>query len=396
MAVPVTWAAPASGGTNANAGVTQLSYANGYYFAASTDVTSKPVVRYTTDPTGTWSQATLPNPPTGFSDFTYGPTRVVYGGGYYALAVYYTSNTTSPYRAMRVLYASSPGGTWSQYQYDATEAHWPLDLLYDGTRFVVVGRKFAASDIGFIAYATTPGGTWTFNTSSATIGYTNALQVIGIDFDGTTYVTTAYSTATPAAPLMRYSTALTSGWATPSTPPSTLDVASVRYQSNGYWTAYRGGADFDNRIWQTTTPSGTWNQTIPNILGASDLKDIQDVFYDDGVWMIAGADEPGAQPVPALYYLAKTGSPHSPSGGWTAITGAGFNANSGGSGARLTGLYAGSGLWLAASDYLGELRYGLPRSAPTYLRQRQSPVRAPSRVRGVDLRQRQTPRITRP
>jgi hypothetical protein len=30
---------------------------------------------------------------------------------------------------------------------------------------------------------------------------------------------------------------------------------------------------------------------------------------------------------------------------------------------------------------------------PRYLRQRQSPVRTPSRVRGIDLRQRQTPRI---
>ena len=34
-------------------------------------------------------------------------------------------------------------------------------------------------------------------------------------------------------------------------------------------------------------------------------------------------------------------------------------------------------------------------TAPTYLRQRQSEVRTPSRVRGVDLRQSQTPRVTR-
>lgn len=36
------------------------------------------------------------------------------------------------------------------------------------------------------------------------------------------------------------------------------------------------------------------------------------------------------------------------------------------------------------------------RSAPTYLRRRQSPAYTPSRVRGVDIRQRQTPIITRP
>jgi hypothetical protein len=37
----------------------------------------------------------------------------------------------------------------------------------------------------------------------------------------------------------------------------------------------------------------------------------------------------------------------------------------------------------------------LAAAGPTYLRQRQSPVRAPSRVRGIDLRQRQTPIIVR-
>lgn len=54
-------------------------------------------------------------------------------------------------------------------------------------------------------------------------------------------------------------------------------------------------------------------------------------------------------------------------------------------------------LWKVGLSYYGNhngLWSVILQSATTYLRQRQSEVRAPSRVRGVDLRQRQTNRVT--
>lgn len=69
------------------------------------------------------------------------------------------------------------------------------------------------------------------------------------------------------------------------------------------------------------------------------------------------------------------------------------------------GVYEGEFFWAGASSfaYHDTAGYNLitawsyvPATAPTYLRQRQSPLATPSRVRGVDLRQRQTTRITRP
>ena len=58
--------------------------------------------------------------------------------------------------------------------------------------------------------------------------------------------------------------------------------------------------------------------------------------------------------------------------------------------------WAGSGTFVVHDAYLYATltSWSTYRTGPTYLRQRQSPKRAPSRVRGVDLRQRQSPRIT--
>jgi glycosyltransferase A (GT-A) superfamily protein (DUF2064 family) len=118
-------------------------------------------------------------------------------------------------------------------------------------------------------------------------------------------------------------------------------------------------------------------------LGAADA--VFGPARDGGYWLIYGAN---TGPVESVSYV-QASTPAS-----TYAT-----ATTGMASPPITGAHDGAGYFVIGGDASGELRWSFastptpPATGPTYLRQRQSPVRSPSRVRGPQLRQRQRPEI---
>jgi hypothetical protein len=381
MPSPLTWSTPPSGAETAvdvGTGFTYVSKAGDYWFALTDDNNNTggtlPIVRYATDPAGPWSTATIPAQPSGYTSSAALTSMhgVVHGDGYYAFAVRYSTLLGDV--THRILYATDPGGTWSDHQYDSTEYHWISDFIHDGSTFIAVGRKRVGNpQPAFISTCATPGGTWAFNTSAATTGYDISTlsgsgsywEIGSIDFDGTTYVTSATARSSSANTYTaRYSTALTSGWAEPSGPPTADYIELVRVHPNGYWT---GTNDATTTIHYAADPSGTWS----SVSLSSVAKYVDNVGYDGGAWVATGGKDVSGFTQPAMFYLVGSGSPD---GTYTEITGTTFSAVNG---QEVYGIAVESGLWVAASSYYGQVRY--------------SRVQSPSAGRSPRLRVRQTP-----
>jgi hypothetical protein len=400
MAAPDTWFAPSSGGTISGSGFTPtntVSHAGDYWFALSIESggTAVAKLRYATDPSGSWGTATLPAAPPGYttSQATNTPYGVVYGGTVYATFVSYSNGSTSK---VRILHTGDPTGTWNAYEYDATDVYVPQAMTYADGKFVLAGRADVASPRpAFIAYSTTANGTYTFGTAYSSTGYdpsvltgggTRFWLINGIDFDGTTWVTKAQrNDSTQGA--FRASTSLTASWGTPTATWNSLGGAPLVYHDNGWWTSGDGLAD----VQYSNAPASSWSS-----MGSASVRldDLRQMVWANDYWAAVGAWRTSYRE-PRVHTLGATGSPSGTYG--TAVGNAGFT-DPATTDVILRSIHHYGGTVVASSDYRGELRYctvGLPATGPTYLRLHQSPVYTPSRVRGVDLRNRQTPRITR-
>lgn len=399
MVEPTTWLTPSSGGTVSGSGFTPtnvVTHAGDYWFALSIESggTAVAKIRYATDPAGSWGTATLPAAPTGYttSQTTNGNYGVISDGTTYATFVTYSNGSTTK---TRIIHATDPSATWTSYEYDATDVYQPRVMIYADGKFVMAGRSNVASPSpAFIGYCTTADGTWTFGTAYSETGYdisvltggTRFWSIGGIDYDGGTWVTLASRNDTSTWSI-RSSASLTASWGTPTATFNSNAGHPLRYHAAGWWAAGDGLAD--SQI--TDSPSGTWSS-----LGSASvaLDDLRGLAWGNGWWVAVGAKRPSARE-PRITDLNSTGTP---SGTYGTAIGAGAFTDPAGD-VILRSVYHYGGTVVASSDYQGELRYsvvGVPfvATGPTYLRQRQSPVRTPSRIRPPQLRQRQRPEVT--
>lgn len=405
------WSTPSSDASFSNNGPASIQYTNGYFIAAqAVDGATNAELKYATDAKGTWTLATLPARPSGVDKcWDSSPNRVFYDGTHYAMCVRYR-NTAGTTTKARILYATSLSGTWTAYEFDTSNNYHPYDFGYHNGQWVIVGSDVSV-DPGraFIATSSTANGTYTFYTATSETGLDPADLSAGKDwvlrairYANGTYVTeygvwngTTLGGSDGSGLLV--STSLTSGWAEPTSYSAYPDFYYINwYQSargrvNGYWFAYayQVAAGY-NEFLYASTPSGTWTVIDSGNIGlTTKTENISGISHDGTNYIVVG----GASGTRFARYAAATGAP--PSSSWTNVT---------------TGLAASHEIWdivyvdpihvvvqnNGAIRYSNDIPYVPPPSTATFtlLRQRQSPVRAPSRVRGPDLRQRQTPFVT--
>jgi hypothetical protein len=378
MAAPSIWSVPTSGDSLSPTTTSSIpvSYCGTYWFAASQGASNlAPRIRYATDPSGAWSEATLPAAPSGYTA-NYNIDRssgVVTDGTTYALLVRYGNGSTFKYR---LVYATDPSGTWSSHEYDTADRYSGVSLAYGDGTWVLVGRDLTPSPRpAFIGTCSTVNGTWSFDTTTAGTGYdttgmtgTQYWEIRAIAHDGTTWVSTAYQSSTGGT-YARHSTSLSSGWAAPSSITLSGTTYRIRVHANGWWSMIDASA---NAI-VTSTPSGTWT----TLTSSTTLLDetLGGIDWTGGYWVAAGEYFNGVSVVPFMTYLKSDGSPAST---FSPVA----TTNMTDSIAFVDSVAAGEGTFVAANLYAGELRYAYASVAtgPTYLRQRQSPKRTPSRV----------------
>lgn len=382
MVAPTTWQSPALVPTAPGIGQTRgfISKVGGYWFVVSADSSENdPCVRYATDPTGTWATATMPTAPPGTTEAV-GPSvhGVQFDGTYYAFAVAYNT----PSSAYRIIYCTDPTGTWTSYQYDATEAHDYADLIHDGTQWVMVGRKRqTGNDPAFIGTCSTPGGTWTFYTAFSETGYdltalsgtTSFWDILSIDYDGASYVTAAQKSNSGSTYEMRHSSSLLASWGTPTFDSGLSGTrVDVLRAVEGKWL---GWASSQTTYLYASAGTGTWfgcgtaqHQIVnPEVIG-----------YGNGTWVVGGATGSlgGSATTPTLSYLVAS-TPSS--------TFATANPDVTGTSNAVAWLHYDSGTWMLADYATVDLRYSNVTDPPVYRR----PI-----GRSMHLRQRQTPFIT--
>jgi hypothetical protein len=374
MAAPA-WRTPASGATVAGSEwfYQPISNGGGYWFCLSNASTSL-TLRYAADPAGAWSTATLPAAPATYAVSAIDRDNgVVSDGTTFATAVVYSSGAA---RKSRILHATDPGGTWSSYEFDATDTYRPRALLYADGGWVMVGQDSSGNP--FIGTASTVDDSWTFHTGSTATGYGSGYAMQAIGFDGTTWVTSAWDGLGNRS--LRVSTSITSGWTTPTLPALDGIPDCITYHANGWWTCH-----VDQTQWLfTDDPDGTWSEfdVAQHGLDAYAPR----IAWGADTWVLVGSSEGASYQEPYAVYLSSTGSP---SGTYTASA-PGWPTDS--RDVYGTDVAFAGGYFVAASSLDADLRYATT-AAPRLLRQRQSEKRTPSRVRGVDLRQRQTPFI---
>lgn len=408
MAVLTGWSTPTTVPAITEAGPFQsMRHLNGYFvtMANGNGAATNVSVRYATDPKGTWTSASMPALPSGVTTVDpNGPYGVDFDGTNYATAALYYSGST--YKA-RILHTTDLGGTWSSYEFDTANRYRPADIAYLNGEWVMVGIDYNSGPYKpFIATCSTPNGTWTFDTtasgtglSTSGFGATDGYSIRRIHYaDGDyTYLYTRLSTFTSG---INTSTSLSSGWGAPSSFPGAPTYAPLdRFLAyvNGYWfTCVWLNAGARPYMAYATNPAGTWSTVSATDLDLdNNFSEVHGIAYDGEQYVIAGIKTrftSSWQYERFSGYLVSSGSP---AGTYTTVT---------------SGLATGSRsgthdvVFVApvfvTTQNAGGIRYSndtqpLPSTGPTYLRQSQSPVRTPSRVRGVDLRQSQTPRVTR-
>jgi len=378
VTAPSTWAAPSDQGSPATTAVGHVTYANGYWFVATRPSVAggAPALRYATDPTGTWTDVSFTNPSGATSDFM---GRVFYDGTNYGFL--FDGIELSPTRrAIYTAYATTPSGSWTV---GTASAYTPNQRLMESSNYingewVIVGWD-ETSSVGFVGTSSSISGSFSWDTTGH--GLPSGDRVVAVDYDGSHYLMSGFPTSTS---YWRYSTSLTGSW----TAVTDLNATSwapeqpkrLWHPTPGYWFKHIDTTS-DAAQYATTATETTWGVVADTDFGLAGTRD----FAASGDYWVAVGDYVGAS---KLAYSASTGAP---SGTWTAISG-GF------SGTNILGVDYG-GDYFVGVDTNGNIRYSYapvtPTAAISYLRQRQSPVRAPSRVRGIDLRQRQTPIIVR-
>lgn len=402
MAGPEQWTSPSSGGTVA------LSYspynvitkAGSYWFAvtASGDPSETASVRYATNPLGTWGSAAWPAGPTGATSRQYvnRNTGVVYNGGQYAYLAIYANSTNTTIR-YRVNYATDPAGTWSSYEFDATNTYVPTTFAA-GEGYFAIGGYYAGStpQPAFIARSTAANSTYTFGTATSDTGYDLAdvsggsptrWNLTSLIYDGSQWISAAYGVNISGSveERLRSSTSITGTWGSATTPAGGFgNSGDTLFSGNGY-TLVRypstGGYYYASSLTGTWTFLSSSSTGLPTWNGG--------IAYGNGYWVAAGARLVGGVAKPTIAFQSGA----SPAATYTYAT-ATFGTPS--YDAYCVHAAYADGFYVAGSDYFGELLVAGAALAtgPTYLRQRQSPVHAPSRVRPVQLRQRQRPETT--
>lgn len=389
--VATTFGTPTSIGSPNTTGHV-VSYANGYYFSLSYDTSGASDVlslQYAADPTASWSSATMPAAPSGYPRVAGFSMRhgVVYGNGEYAFALSYDSGGTAS--KTYAVHNSSPSGTWTATQIGTATNLSCADMIYAGGTFVAVGRDYSTSGPAWIAYATATTATWTINNTTATTGYDSTAdwRLECIDYDGSQFFTVANGPGTVDGG--RYSTSLTGGWGTVTFTQNFSTNKELRYHSGASTWTLMDPNGFDNVLY-ATDPAGAWGTVSKASLGMT--IETRDIVYGAGMWIAIGTERPGSFQQPKVTYLLGT----SPQGTYTAVDSTAFTAQS----ANVRGwttTYANGYFLTGSRAAISEVRYlawSAVAAAARYLRQRQSPVRAPSRVRPPQLRQRQRPEVT--
>lgn len=377
MTAPTTWTAPASGGTVADASVSfnTVTYAGGYWFSV-TNTSGNIRLRYATDPTGTWTEATMPAAPGGTTSYNFDYTSGVVSDGttWAFLALYFSPGTYTP----RVIHTTNPAGTWSSYD-PGVGSYQMSSLAYGNGVWALVGCTAYSAPYGpVIATSSSASGTYTSYTTASATGYDTAVlgsfNIEAIRYDGSgTWVTAGITSG--GTEYARYGTTMSppGSWSAPSSYSATgaFDANRLRYQ-NSHWTAIDNGG---RQVLWTTSASGSWTLT-------DDTAHLLDSYaaeltYWNGYWVLVGGRLPVTKIAPAVAYTSNA----DPSTGWSAVDPTSLLSGftwPGSSDVRLTGVATDGNYLVAGSQYFGELRY--VKTTPTYLRQRQSPVRAPSRV----------------
>lgn len=385
MTTPSRWRSPASFtpvGSSSGVGQT-ISYANGYWFYCTSWFNSGSGVReyrlqYATDPNGPWAEATLPANPashTATSDITTGD-RVLHDGTDYAILLGYTNGGTRKYR---ILHATSPGGTWTSYEFDATDLYRPTCFAYGNSLWVIAGWYNSGSPTpAFVATSGTADGTYTFDTTASSTGLSAgaATNLLAIDYDGTYW---AQVGARASDVYIQTASAPTGTWTTEQSYTTPYPV-EFGYQA-GYWSAR-----LDQDYIYASDPTGAWGTVVQADHG---IDNADGITYDGTAWLAYGYDLVSFVGYPAASYLVTTGDPV---GAFTPANVSSLGTASG----QVTSSRAGGGAWVLSS-YIGgtdALAYVPGAVTSTYLRLHQSPVRTPSRVRPVQLRQRQRPEVT--
>lgn len=397
MAFSTTFAAPSSlpTATSSSQGFNRVSYAGGYWFSLTRAAASDTIqLRYASDPTGTWTLATLPSAPVGYTDYNApGFNRgVVHKDGQWAFLNAY-GNGSFAY-VLRMVYATDPTGTWSTATLDPGTTTDGLPVFNTAGTVFVAGGATSTANNAWLGYGTSITGTWTIGTTSTATGYDPATRdwiVADIEYGNSLWLTTAYDATNGTAGTIKYASSFTAalaggGWSSiADTTFGTASITSLRYQSNGVWTAVVSKSE----LAYSSDPTGsTWSRVSSGTLG---LSRVWDVVYNDNLWLVSGARTIGGFLVPTLQYC--TGA--TPTGPFTLVDDDGWSYVSG-TDAIGQSLAMSSNRWLASTTYGNNSVswWDQPATNPTYLRQRQSPVRAPSRVRPVQLRNRQRPEVT--
>lgn len=305
--------------------------------------------------------------------------EIVNTGSEYAFLTYQSSGTPKH----EIVYASSPTGTWSTQTIGTVSAGEVLS--YANGYFVIGGQRQVSGSLykSHIWYSSSITGTWTgVDVSANTTGVWNGGPV---RYENGYYYA-LIANGSNARVLYR-STSLSGTWS--SYYEFTGYQRNGAYQSfdkyNDKWvvTFYKSGTNEQYIAYADTLDAASW--TYYNIQAdVSGFTTVPtDFAYGGGYYVIVGEAPSGSV---GVAYSTAIGGPYT-----QGSAGTGYSA----------------GIAYNDLEFVMLTRYGvkcmtggaLPPPPPvtptyTYLRQRQSPVRTPSRVRGVDLRARQTTFIT--
>lgn len=413
MGAPRLWNV-ASGSTALTSPVA-FSYVDGLWLQTNEDSTSTRVLQvyYSSSVTGPWSLAT-PYTPVGADSINSLATDVAYDGTHFAAVMSGVIDGVDVEDSAWVVYTTDVAGSWSKISaatgtvvaspFEAI-SYFAQTIAYADGYWVIAGHRnrFTAGAVftPFIAYATSVTGTWTVvNDPAGTgegrgfhIGYAGGKWIFPIYDDFSTYSQLRVFTAsTPGGTWTECSSfptcyAQTNYAGAVDTPIRSVNGHAAFAASNRYGSTALSD-DPDNRLFYASDPTGTWSEVTPTDLGYSSYTvsggpltgdSLADVAYVGGQWVIHASTSTfyGSQ---ASGLAVST----SPAGPYTKITDSDLALMDYGR-IALSPTRVAVGSWYV---------YWADLATRTFLRQRQSPVRSPSRVAPPNLRARQTTYIT--
>lgn len=241
-----SWSTPTSVGFSGTVNIQGVAYGNGTWVA----VANNGEIRYTTDPTGTWSLGT--------SGTTQTLLDVAYGNGYW-VAVGTGSN---------IYYATDPAGTWTARAVAAGNS-----VSYGGGYWTFTGSSN-------IYYATDPTSTWSTLSASST-GFSSSSSITEVTYGNGYWVAGQVNS-------IRATTDLFTTWtpATTGLTGSTNVIEAIRY-GNGYWVEVQSGGTTSSReIRYATDPAGTWSAAGP--VSSQWSSGGLSLVYANGIWLAGG------------------------------------------------------------------------------------------------------------